>query len=150
VIPRIPASGRHRLDSGAPPGGSAIPRAARACAFGLRLRRSWPAVLVLAAALAVADGASSAVLPADTSAVRTSAASNEIDLDRIDIEGRVEQPNVILVPARLDPALQDTSLDRSFKKEIRSGMAGIASPDTFIRRVEPAPSIRNSIKKKRK
>lgn len=111
------------------------------------------AARVFACALAFPVIAASAVFPAagaDTSGVGPPAVSGEIDLDNIEIQGRIEQPNVILVPARLDPGLGDTSLNRSFKDEIRGGAGGFMSPDTSIRRVEPAPSIRSSIKKKRK
>ncbi len=94
--------------------------------------------------------AASSAVNADTSGVGPPAVSGEIDLDNIEIQGRIEQPNVILVPTKLDPGLGDTSLDRSFKDEIRGGAGGFMSPDTSIRRVEPAPSIRSSIKKKRK
>jgi hypothetical protein len=122
-------------------------------AAGLLPAASFPGVLFPAAATGIPDAAAGA----DSASVRppkgvrpAPASRGEIDLDSIEIEGRVEQPNVILVPARLDAALQDTSLDRSFKNEIRSGAAGIASPDTFMRRVEPPPSIRSSINRKRK
>jgi hypothetical protein len=113
-------------------------------AAGLPAAASFPAVLSPAA------GADSAAVRTPKQVRPAPASRGEIDLDSIEIEGRVEQPNVILVPARLDAALQDTSLDRSFKNEIRSGAAGIASPDTFMRRVEPPPSIRSSINRKRK
>jgi hypothetical protein len=146
-----------RRPGGGPGEPSRGPRIPRHGASRPRRRDSWPAVLALVSLLTLAPGPSPAVSPPDTSAARrrtdlrpAPAAPNEIDLDSIEIQGRVEQPNVILIPARLDPALQDTSLDRSFKNEIRSGTGGIASPDTFMRRVEPPPSIRNSIKKKRK
>lgn len=111
------------------------------------------AALAVAWSLAFPVIAASAVLPAagsDTSGVGPAEVSGEIDLENIEIHGRIEQPNVILVPTRLDPGLGDTSLDRSFKDEIRGGAGGFMSPDTSIRRVEPAPSIRNTIKKKRK
>jgi hypothetical protein len=109
-----------------------------------------PAVLVLSCLLSLPAFAVPAVTRADTSGGRLPAVSGEIDLDGIEIQGRIEQPNVILVPTRLDPALGDTTLERSFENEIRNGAGGFTSPDTVIRRVEPAPSIRSSIKMKRK
>ncbi|MDM7924488.1 MAG: hypothetical protein QUS35_00545 [bacterium] len=113
-------------------------------------RRAALAVAWSLAFPVIAASAVSAAAGSDTSGVRPPAVSGEIDLGNIEIQGRIEQPNVILVPTRLDPGLGDTSLDRSFKDEIRGGAGGFMSPDTSIRRVEPAPSIRNSIKKKRK
>jgi hypothetical protein len=109
-----------------------------------------PAVPALLCLLAFPVIAAPAVSRADSSGGRPPAVSGEIDLDGIEIQGRIEQPNVILIPIRLDPALGDTALERSFENEIRNGAGGFTSPDTSIRRVEPAPSIRNSIQKKRK
>jgi hypothetical protein len=76
-------------------------------------------------------------------------ADHEIILDEIDIQGTVEKPSVIVVPKRIEPNLQEVELNRSFEKEVKEGVGEIPKSDEILRKVEPVPSIKKSIEKKR-
>lgn len=73
----------------------------------------------------------------------------EITLDEIDIQGMIEKPSVIVVPKRIEPNLQEVELNRSFEKEVKEGVGEIPKSDEMLRKVEPVPSIKKSIEKKR-
>jgi hypothetical protein len=77
------------------------------------------------------------------------AGGKEITLDEIDIQGVVEKPSVIIVPKRIEPDLKEKELSRSFEQEVRESTGDIPKQDEPLRKVEPAPSIKKTMEKKR-
>jgi hypothetical protein len=102
-----------------------------------------------------AQGADPGSAPADSARLGTparpvaaaSAVDEEIVLENIDIQGRVEKPNVIVVPKRIAPDIADVEPERSFQPELKNGVEGIPSPERAIGKIEPVPSIKKTIKK---
>ncbi|HEX9934848.1 MAG TPA: hypothetical protein VGB38_06590 [bacterium] len=74
---------------------------------------------------------------------------NEILLEEIDIHGVLEQPSVIIVPKRIEPDLEQMELSRSFDQEVKENVGDMPKQDEPLRKVEPVPSIKKTIEKKR-
>ena len=75
--------------------------------------------------------------------------NKEITLDEIEIQGMIEKPSVIIVPKRIEPDLREVELNRSFVEEVKEGVGDIPKSDEPLRKVEPAPSIKKTLEKKR-
>ena len=77
------------------------------------------------------------------------APSDEIVLEEIDIQGRVDKPGVIILPKRVSPDVQGIELDRSFEQEVKKGVGDIPKGDAALRKLEPIKSIKKAVDKKR-
>jgi len=106
----------------------------------------WLHFFVFSAVLLPADSTQNASRQTEK---KNRSADREISLDEIDIQGSIEKPSVIIVPKRIEPDLQEVELNRSFEQEVKEGVGEIPKTEDPLRKVEPAPSIKKSIEKKR-
>ena len=73
----------------------------------------------------------------------------EIILDDIDITGKVEKPGVIIMPKRIEPELDEVTLQRSFEKEVKESMAEMPKPKSVLHDIDHVKSIKKTVEKKR-
>jgi hypothetical protein len=108
----------------------------------------YQAICVLSSTPSAADTSRKApVKPGSAQAAKP--ADKEIMLGEIEIQGALEKPSVIIVPKRIEPELKEKELSRSFEQEVKQSAGEIPKQDESLRKVEPAPSIKKTIEKKR-
>jgi len=79
----------------------------------------------------------------------TAGSGEEIELDAIDIQGRVEKPSVIIMPKRIEPEMGNLEMERSFEKEVKAGIGETPNPETVLHQVDRVESIKKTVERKR-
>ncbi len=73
----------------------------------------------------------------------------ELVLEAIEIQGRIERPGVIIVPKRVEPEIEEIELERSFQQEVKEEMGQIPEPEQELQSVDRIESMKKTIQKER-
>lgn len=115
-------------------------------------------VTALVAATALPAYAVNYTAPEDTSKTVNKKAEKKKDapkeeemvLEEIQIQGKVDKPGVIIMPKRVEPEMKKIELERNFSKEIKQGVGEIPKPKKELRNLDRVKSIKKTLKRKRK
>ena len=125
-----------------------------------RIHMKWIMLIVLFVSMGSLSGQTQSVKNDSTSkatnnsiplkTVKQDTVSDEIVLDEIFIQGKIDKPAVIIVPKRVEPDLKEVELERSFKKELKEGVGDILQPEKELRKVDQVKSIKKAIERDRR
>ena len=74
---------------------------------------------------------------------------DEMVLDVIEIQGKIDRPGVIIVPKRVEPEMEEIELERSFQQEVKEEAGQIPEPQRELQQVDRIESIKKTIQKER-